>query len=448
MRVLFTTWASGAHLASLVPLARSLLAAGHQVRFAVPSGCAAAVARTGLVPVPVGSLPPAAVRVAAAARRPAGHWPADWPVRPAVLSPEQHGVLRAFGDRQVRIADGMAQGLVAFARCWQPDLVVHDASAYAGTVAAAVLGVPAIGQLWGSTAVVRLERHRLEGPPLPGYARLMRRYGADPEREPDLWLDPCPPSLTLPSRSRRLPVRFVPLDTPVEPPYAVPPRPSPAPPSPRAAVPAPYGRRPYRPVRSGPLRVCAAWDDAAGPPEAVRAALRVAEARGVEVVRVGSAAEGRPPAGPLHRVLPGCGAVVHPGGGTTLMAAALAGVPQLVVAPRLEQQLNGARLARVGAGVLVPADQLDGSPRTATAAGARLARNLFALLEQPSYAAAARTLRREALAMPGPDDAVGVVTRLTAPDRTRTDRPAPHRPVTDRDGGGPGPGHAKGPPPK
>ncbi|WP_432012368.1 nucleotide disphospho-sugar-binding domain-containing protein [Streptomyces cucumeris] len=430
MRVLFTTWASGAHLVPLVPLARSLLAAGHQVRFAVPSGCAAAVARTGLVPVPVGSLPPAAVRVAAAARRPAGHWPADWPVRPAVLSPEQHGVLRAFGDRQVRIAEGMAQGLVAFARCWQPDLVVHDASAYAGTVAAAALGVPAVGQLWGSTAVVRLERHRLEGPPLPGYSRLMRRYGADPEREPDLWLDPCPPSLALPSRSRRLPVRFVPVDLPADPPYAAP-RTSPAPPRPRAA-PVPPGRPPYRPVRSGPVRVCAVWDDAAGPPEAVRAALRVAESRGVEVVRVGSAAEGRPPAGPLHRVLPGCGAVLHPGGGTTLMAATLAGVPQLVVAPRLEQQLNGARLARVGAGTLVPADHLDGSPRTSAAAGARLARHLFALLEQPSYATAARTLRREALGMPGPDEAVGVVTRLTDPDRGRADRSATDRGATDR----------------
>ncbi|CAM5654023.1 hypothetical protein SANTM175S_08038 [Streptomyces antimycoticus] len=44
MRVLFTTWASGAHLVPMVPLARALLGAGHQVRVAVPSECAAAVA--------------------------------------------------------------------------------------------------------------------------------------------------------------------------------------------------------------------------------------------------------------------------------------------------------------------------------------------------------------------------------------------------------------------
>lgn len=418
MRVLFTTWASGPHLVPMVPLARALLGAGHQVRVAVPSECAAAVARTGLVPVQIGALPVAVVRAPDATRRPRGIWPTDWPVRSAALTAEQHGVLRALGDRQVRIAEAMAQGLVAFARCWQPELVVHDASAYAGTVAAGALGVPAIGQLWGSAAVLRLDRQRLEGPPLPGYARLMRRYGADPAREPDLWLDPCPPSLALPSRARRLPVRLVPQDgaSPHEAlsPYEA----RRAGPHPARQAAAPNGRRgPGGPRRSGPVRVCAAWDDASGPPDAVRAALWAAEARGVEVVRVGSAAEGRPPAGPLHRVLPGCRALLHQGGGAAVLAAATAGVPQLVVAPRLEQQLNGARLARAGAGMYLPADALDGTRPGARAAGGRLALDLFTLLEQPSYAAAAHALRREALAMPGPDKAVLAVTRLTGPAR-------------------------------
>ncbi|WP_349345113.1 nucleotide disphospho-sugar-binding domain-containing protein [Streptomyces rapamycinicus] len=168
------------------------------------------------------------------------------------------------------------------------------------------------------------------------------------------------------------------------------------------------------PRRSGPVRVCAAWDDAGGPPDAVRAALWAAEARGVEVVRVGSAAEGgRPPAAaPGAAGLPGAG---PPGRGTAVLAAAMAGVPQLVVAPRLEHQLNGARLARAGAGMYLPADALDAARPGARAAGARLALDLFALLEQPSYAAAAHALRREALAMPGPDKAVRAVTRLAGP---------------------------------
>ncbi|NUP43325.1 MAG: glycosyltransferase, partial [Streptomyces sp.] len=63
---------------------------------------------------------------------------------------------------------------------------------------------------------------------------------------------------------------------------------------------------------------------------------------------------------------------------------------------------NGARLALVGAGRLAP---VDASP-------ARLFAELSALLEQPSYAAAARELRAEVLSMPGPDEAV---TRLVSP---------------------------------
>lgn len=430
MRVLFTTWAPGGHLVALVPLARAFLAAGHQVRVAVPGGCAAAVARAGLMPVPAGVLPRALGLPPAVARRSRGIWPADWPVRPGVLGPEQHGVLRALGDRRVAIAEAMAQGLVAYARCWQPELVVHDASTYAGTVAAAALGVPAVGQLWGSAALLRLDRQRLDGPPLPGYARLMRRYGADPAREPELWLDPCPPSLALPSPERRLPVRFVPYEAPYESQYEAPyemPYETPYA-SPHGAYEGAYeavGKPSYDSVRHGPgpapTRICAAWEDPAGPPEAVRAALRAAEARGVEVVRLGTAAEGLPPAGPLHRVLPGCRAVLHQGGGAAVLAAAVAGVPQLIVAPRPEQQLNGARVALTGAGAHTPAALLDGSPRTARAAGAQLARDLFALLEQPSYVVAARALREEARSMPGPEAAV---VRLTA--RPEDTRKAPH----------------------
>ncbi|MEU5607531.1 nucleotide disphospho-sugar-binding domain-containing protein [Streptomyces sparsogenes] len=393
MRVLFTTWSSGGHLTPMVPLARAFEEAGHQVRVAVPSGCAAAVARTGLVPVPVGTLPKAA-RAAGAAPRLRGRWPADWPLRPAELGAEQRGLLRALGDKQVRIAEAMAQGLVAFARCWRPALVVHDASAYAGTVAAAVLGVPAVGQMWGSAAVLRLDRQDLHGPPLPGYARLMRRYGADPAREPDLWLDPCPPSLALPAPVRRTPVRFAAPDDgtgPADP----------------GAPAAPAGRDGEPP--GAVSRICLAWDDADGPPEAVRAALRQVGARGVQVVARPGAAW--PPLRPPE----GCRAVVHQGGGAAVVAAAAAGVPQLVVAPRPEQQLNGARLALAGAGRLLTADT----------SAAHVLAALSELLERPSYTAAARGLRAEILALPGPEE---TVARLTNPDHPGRADPPPATP--------------------
>ncbi|MDT3400562.1 glycosyltransferase [Streptomyces sp. B1866] len=377
MRVLFTTRAAGGHLWPMVPLARSFLAAGHRLRFAVPPGCAATVARTGLVPVPVG-VAPARAGVPTAPPPVAGsggQWPADWPVRPAGLSPEQHRIVRALARQRVRAAEAMAPDLIAWARLWQPDLVVHDASTYAGTVAAAALGVPAVSHLWGSAAVVRFDREGLDpaGQPQPAYARLLDRYGVPPDREPDVWLDPCPPSLALPSAVRRMPVRYVPSGD------------GPAPPG--------EGGGPDDPARQ---RVCLAWESPV-PPAAVTDALLQAATRGVRAVRAGGAA------GPLPALLPGCRVLVHQGGGAVVMTGVVAGVPQLVLPYGPEQQLNAARLRRTGA-----------ARRGAARSAGHLAKELFALLEQPGYAVAARALRDEALALPGPDE---TVARLT--DRRR-----------------------------
>ncbi|WP_431044315.1 nucleotide disphospho-sugar-binding domain-containing protein [Streptomyces sp. P1-3] len=448
MRVLFTTRSAGGRLAPLLPLARSFVAAGHGVRVAVPPGCAEPVARAGLLAVLVGpQIAAAAPRGATPVAMPGlpGVWPANWPLHPASLTGAQHAVLRATAGARLRAAEAMAPDLVSFARCWEPDLVVHDATSYAGIVAAAVLGAPAISQLSGSAAIIRLDRHRLDGPPLPGLARLLERYGADPAREPDLWLDPCPPSVALPSAERRLRVRFVPppLDTATvarlrhmagrydRAPGAGPAWPrGTAPGASRDGSPAgsrgdartrdpggPPGRAASGRASDGVVRrafvgprVCVAWDDPAGLPEPVRSAVRQVEARGIRIIRTGSAA------GPLHVLLPGCRAVLHQGNGGAALAAALTGVPQLIVPPRPEQRLNAAQLARVGvARVWTPPG--GGTPRPPGAraparavqsarAETRLIDNLFALVEQPRYAAAAERLRGEMLAMPGPDDAV------------------------------------------
>ncbi|MFD8871916.1 nucleotide disphospho-sugar-binding domain-containing protein, partial [Streptomyces sp. NPDC059590] len=90
------------------------------------------------------------------------------------------------------------------------------------------------------------------------------------------------------------------------------------------------------------------------------------------------------------------------GGGGAGGPARAGGVPLVVVAPRPEQQLNGARLALVGAGLLLPPD----------APAVRVSAALSGLLEQPSYASAARELRAEVRSMPGPEEAV---TWLTSP---------------------------------
>jgi len=401
MRILFTTWAAPSHLFPSVPLAWAFQAAGHQVRVAAPPNCEPAITGAGLIAVRAGEVPDVA-KGSTGGKLAAWHlqnsWPADWPLRVPTLAPEQRGILRALGEKQIRIAEGMVDDVLSHARAWRPDLIVHDAGSYAGTVAAAVLGVPAISQMWGSAAVLGLEREDLRGDFLPGYRELFARYGADPDHGPSRWLDPCPPGLALPSAVPKQAVRFVPYNGP-------------------GSHPEWLDRPADRP------RICITWGVTAGklsPGAALPAPLLAAAgelaAGGAEVVLAVTAAQREQltdlPAGvravsglPLSLLLPSCRAVVHQGGGGTTMTATLAGVPQLVVAPRPEQMLTGARLAAAGAGRQLSANELAGGPE----AGALLAKEVTALLEEPGYAAAAERLRAEMLAMPSPAEVVPVL---------------------------------------
>lgn len=401
MRVLFTTWNSPSHFFPMVPLGWALMAAGHEVRVAAPPGCAASVNGAGLTFVPVGpdiDVP----RTSTGGELKAWHqqrgWPGDWPVRTDLLDEGQLRILRALGEKQFAIAEGMLPDLLDHARAWRPDLVVHDAGSYAGTVVASALGIPAVSHMWGSAAVLRLEREDLHGEPLPGYTKLFASAGADPDRDPAFWIDPCPPSLRLPSPVERFDLGFVPYNGPGQVPALL------ADPSPRD-------------------RVCITWGVTAGrldPESALPVPLRDLAAgiaaRGTEVVLAVTAAQQEHLTGlpdgirvvaglPLGLLLPTCRAVVHQGGGGTAMTATLHGVPQLVLAPRPEQMLTGHRLAAVGAGRHLPLGELGGPD-----ASERLLTEAAALLDGPGHRSAARALSEEMRALPGPD---GLARRLT-----------------------------------
>ncbi|MFJ5233528.1 nucleotide disphospho-sugar-binding domain-containing protein [Kitasatospora sp. NPDC088391] len=401
MRILFTTWAAPSHLYPMVPLAWAFQAAGHQVRVAAPPNCEQAITRAGLAAVPVGpvlDVTKSSTGGKLAAWHSQGSWPDDWPLRAAELEPDRRGILRALGEKQVRIAGAMTADLLAHARDWRPDLVVHDAGTYAGAIVAALLDVPAFSQMWGSSAVLQLERTDLDGELLPGYRELFERFGADPERRPEAWLDSCPPGLTLPSPVPRLPVRFVPYNGP-------------------GAQPDWLRGAPERPRVCLTLGVTA---DKLRPGAALPAPVLIAAerlvARGAEVVLAVTAAQhellGPLPDGvravgglPLSLLLPTCRAIAHQGGGGTTMTATLAGRPQLVIAPRPEQMLAGARLAAAGAGRRLAVNELADGPE----GGELLADEVSALLDEPGYAAAAERLRAEMLAMPTPAELVPVL---------------------------------------
>lgn len=107
---------------------------------------------------------------------------------------------------------------------------------------------------------------------------------------------------------------------------------------------------------------------------------------------------------PLRDVLPSCDAVVHQGGGGTMMTSVVAGPPQLVVPSLDDTTFNAEHLAATGAGI-----HLD--PR---ADAKDVLRDTEILLTDPAYGRQARRLRAEAVAMPAPSDIVRVLTDLAA----------------------------------
>ncbi len=356
LRVLFATWAWSSHLFPLVPTAWACRAAGHEVRVASMPALTPAVREAGLPAVPVGAdeeLAGHSASGALAGWHRQGRWPPEWPAHPERLDKAQRELLAELGRKQCMVAERMVDDLVDHCRAWRPDLIVTDVSTFAGTVAGAVLGVPVVAHLWGSPGVLRYEHYGLGVDPLPEYAALFHRFGLDQPVAPVVWLDPCPPSLNLPSQLPRRPMRFVPYNGAGTVPDWVD-----APPA-RPRVLVTWGVTAAKVLGAAalkPLQVIVSKVAALGaePVVAVTAAQRAllpelsAQTLVVESV-------------PLQFLVPGCAAIVHQGGAGTALTAAVHGVPQLVVAQRPAPMLLGERIAAAGAGLAIPhAELVDG----------------------------------------------------------------------------------------
>jgi len=117
----------------MVPLARAMVARGHDVLWAVPSDRVGRVERTGIRVVAAG--PPELTRPAEVRRR----YP-ELDALPPVEVPEV-----MFGKMFGAIAaPAMLAELVPVALVWRPELVVADAAEFAGHIVAAELGVPSV----------------------------------------------------------------------------------------------------------------------------------------------------------------------------------------------------------------------------------------------------------------------------------------------------------------
>ncbi|QKV91022.1 activator-dependent family glycosyltransferase [Streptomyces sp. NA02950] len=416
MRILFTTVSEKSHLYTMVPLAWSLVAAGHEVRVASNPALTEAIKSTGLTAVAVGkdhNLHEMLTQNRDSLENPLSDWSTpdlehhSWE---QVLMKFRVSVMFAYQTYN----DCMVHELVAYARDWRPDLVIWDPVTYAGPVAAKVSGAAHARLLWcidiySAMRDVFLERlaeqpeERREDPLADWLGGILARYGCalDEEDVVGQWtIDQIPASLQLPLTVDRVPVRYLPHNGPSEIPDWL----SEPPARPRVVLTSGVSARAalggtFMPLADmiGTLGEMDIDVVAAVPPEEVAALETVpANTRVVDFV-------------PLHALLPGASVLIHHGGFGSWGTALVNAVPQFIPTMRYADWWNKATsLAEAGAGLAVHASEL-------TAEGLR--ESVTRLLEEDSFTKAAERLREENLAAPTPHDLVPVLERLTAERR-------------------------------
>ncbi|MEZ3182536.1 DUF1205 domain-containing protein [Streptomyces pimonensis] len=390
MRVLVTSTPAPTHFTPLVPLAWALRAAGHEVLVAAQPDVMDAVRSAGLNGVSIGpwfhgddmmlALVGDKRPVEAIPRTPPealGQLGYTWMVHTRYMLPEQ----------------------LAFAREYRPDLIVADPMDYGSLIVGGALGVPVVHHRWCADPI--------SGPARRAMAPHLRRWCTDAGvpglPDPDLVLDPCPPTLQHPDAEPGTPIRYVPYNgNGVFPSWLAELRDG-------STERTPRGRRvvvslgTYTLLLNGTSllgRVLGAFD---GLPDTEVIATVPVRHRD-EVGAVPANVRVVDPT-PLHLLVPGSDLVVHHGGAGTVLSALVSGVPQLALPQLGDTFANSDRLAATGAGITLDTAQAQDDP-------ARLREAVEQLLTDPGYAKTAGELRQEMADMPTPAEVVAVLERL------------------------------------
>ncbi|MBP2472098.1 UDP:flavonoid glycosyltransferase YjiC (YdhE family) [Crossiella equi] len=359
-RILFVSSLGIGHAFPMVPLARALQAAGHEVLLAT-TGEALVTAQAG---IPVHDVAPGMTR-------------AQLMARVGEVDPEQVRALLAARSRDLAEAAVplsvmvrvLVDGVVALARDFRPDLVVQSQGQGAGLVTAGALGVPLAEHNFGLIRATGLDARLRE---LLG--DVFEQYTAElPEHRTTL--DVAPSSMV--DSQAGWPLRYVPYNG-------------------TAVIPNFLTTQPSRPRIAVTLGTVAPGTSGLGP---VRHLLELASRVDAEfVLALGKSDLGEleplPPnvrvGGwlPLNRLLPTCAAVVHHGGAGSTMTALAAGVPQLVLPSGADRYVNADAVHARGAGLAADQPSLDLLCRLLTDDGIRVA---------------AQEVRAEIQAMPSPE---------------------------------------------
>lgn len=354
MRILFVCNPLRGHLNTLLPLALAAQRAGHAPAIASGVDMRPAIERHGL---------------------------AAWPVGPthAQLG---GGRQASWLDYFARSAAGRAAELVARARQWQPDLVVHEDTEFAGALAAAHCGAPAVvhglglmpsPEVWAAFSA-RLD----EFGKAFGVADLAARV-RDAE-----YLHVCPPALQrrgAPVWPRALALRH-------------------------GTGMAAAGERLPHAVDALPLResihltLGTVFHEASGVLQSAIAGLRklpfnLVVTSGPDSDPAGLGAQPRQvfvaPYLPHALLLPRCRLVVSHGGAGAMLGALGHGLPQLLLPQGGDQFANARACVDAGVALALPAQQV--TP-------ARVGKAARRLLADPAFTTAARAVQAEIAAMP------------------------------------------------
>jgi len=381
VRILFTFAGGSGHFHPLVPVARAAEAAGHVVAFAARTAMVATVQATGFPVFPTGER--------------GGDETTRIPLRRLDPRREDLDLRDGFAGWMAR---GRAEAIQTVCADWRPDLVVCDETDFGSMVVAERLGLPYASVLViaaGGFVRAELLSENLNAlragyglPPDPDLA-MLSRY---------LVLSPVPPGYRDPAFPLPPTAHAVRLAEDVAAP----------------STPAPWTTtRPGAPtvyftlgtvfnIESGDLfpRVLAGLRD-------LPVNLVVTMGRQIDPAEFGPQPDHVHLARyiPQSLVLPHCDAVVSHGGSGSTIGALAYGLPMVLIPMGADQPHNAARCERLGVARVL--DAVDATPEAVRDA-------VSTVLAEPAYRQAARAMRDDMGALPGPEHAVTLLERLAA----------------------------------
>jgi enterobactin C-glucosyltransferase len=425
MRVLFAVLPQKSTFLYLVPMAWALRSAGHEVVVASAPDFTSTITDAGLTAVPVGRVVRDDRLMAAQ-----GVTPEIVEQYRAGLPPPFHVAENAEGTTWDDMLEatagsldglkydnfGMLSGLVAFAKSWQPDLVVWHPWTVAGPIAAKACGAAHARMLFSVDVfgVARHHFHQLSAQQPPEarvdpyadwYSSYGKRYGFEFTEDMvtgQFTIDQFPASLQVATEGiDYVRTQYIPYGG-----RAIVPKWVHAPTDkPRVALTLGSTATTTYNGYTVPLR-----DLLAGLSELdIELVATVAEA---EQAKLGTLPDNvrLVPYVPWHAIVPTCAAVIHHAGAATLATTARFPVPQLALHYHFDQPMLGRMLAEHGAGLAL---------HTSEATGDTVRDAVHRLLTEPRFAQRAAALRDEVHALPSPNEAVARIEQLTTKHRVR-----------------------------